>query len=65
VFTSSTTDSINKVVSALDRTNIPTIITTDIEHNSNFLPQFQAGENGIGELKIFPHSILDDGGKLE
>lgn len=41
VFTSWTTDSINRLIFSIDESKIKNIITSDLEHNSNYLPQFE------------------------
>lgn len=41
IFTSNTTDSINKVVSILELSTMDTIVVSDIEHSANILPYMQ------------------------
>jgi len=53
VFTSSTTDGINKIISGIDTDVITTLVTTDIEHNSNYLPQYQQNQkSGIDLITL-------------
>lgn len=44
IFTSNTTDSINKVVSILELSMMDTVIVSDIEHSANILPYMQVSK---------------------
>lgn len=60
IFTSGTTDSINKLVYSLDENIIQTIITSDLEHNSNYLPQFEYSKQKKIDFHIWSYTdILD------
>ena len=55
VFSSWTTDSINSIIYSLDETLIKNIITTDIEHNSNFLPQKEYSKEKCQKFHCFDY----------
>lgn len=65
VFTSGTTDSINKLIFSLDDTKIKTIITSDLEHNSNFLPQLEYSKQKNIDFKVFSYKDILNLEKLE
>jgi possible selenocysteine lyase (aminotransferase of nifS family) len=44
IFTSNTTDSINKVASILELSMMDTVVVSDIEHSANFLPYMQVSK---------------------
>lgn len=44
IFTSNTTDSINKVVSILELSMMDTVVVSDIEHSANILPYMQVSK---------------------
>ena len=58
IFTSGTTDSINKLIYALDENKIKTLITSDLDHNSNFLPQLEYSKNKNIDFCIFPYKEI-------
>ena len=61
IFTASTTDGINKVISSLqENSEISTIIVSDLEHNSNFLPQREWSKKKGFDFQICPYKeVLD------
>ena len=65
VFTSSTTDSINKLIYAIDEKKINTFIVTDVEHNSNFLPQYEYSKLRNIDFNIFPYKDIFNIKKLD
>lgn len=65
VYTSGTTDSINRVISWINDAFISTIISSDLEHNSNFLPQFNHCENTKTQFISLAFSEILDTKKLD
>lgn len=60
VFTSWTTDSINRLIFSIDESKIKNIITSDLEHNSNYLPQFEYSKTKNINFVCFKYKdILD------
>jgi len=65
IFTSGTTDSINKLIFWIDEKKISTIITSDLEHNSNFLPQLEYCKQKNIKFTIFSYKDIIDPVKLD
>lgn len=60
VFTSWTTDWINKLIYSLDESKIKDVITSDLDHNSNFLPQLEHTKSKNINFHCFKYGdILD------
>ena len=59
VFTASTTDSINTLAQAII-SNIQTIIVSDLEHNSNYLPWYHIAQKNKKECKLVPFQDVFD-----
>ena len=60
VFTSWTTDSINRLIFSIDESKIKNIITSDLEHNSNYLPQLEYSKTKNINFNCFKYKdILD------
>lgn len=65
IFTSWTTDSINKLIFSINKKQIHTIITSDLEHNSNYLPQYEYSKQYNIDFKIYSYKDILDYEKLE
>ncbi len=66
VFTSSATDSINRLIFSLNEDIVSDIIVSDLEHNSNILPQIEYSKLKNINLHIFPYrTFIEEIGKLE
>lgn len=59
IFTSSTTDSINIIAHWIIQ-NIDTVIVSDLEHNSNYLPWYNITQQSNKKLLLLPYSDIVD-----
>lgn len=58
IFTSSATDSINRLIFSLDEAKIKTLVVSDLEHNSNYLPQKELSKLKNIKFKMFSYKDI-------